>query len=103
MRGRLSLFRWECEYHSAPPPLSGGASDAVWRIITFEKFLDEWLHGRYEDEERENAVEDVEIDQSSELYQTIVAAIMEDTESEANIRSKLEEEPETIQSAGGDT
>jgi len=56
-----------------------------------------------EDEEWENAVEDVEIDQSSELYQTIVAAIMEDTESEANIRSKLEEEPETIQSAGGDT
>ena len=30
-----------------------------------------------EEEEYENAMEDVEIDQSSELYQTIVAAIME--------------------------
>ena len=44
-----------------------------------------------EEEEYENAMEDVEIDQSSELYQTIVAAIMEDTNTtEAGIQSKLE-------------
>ena len=35
-------------------------------------------------------MEDVEIDQSSELYQTIVAAIMEDKNTEAGLQSKLE-------------
>ena len=40
--------------------------------------------------EYENGMEDVEIDQSSELYQTIVAAIMEDKNTEAGIQSKLE-------------
>ena len=34
-----------------------------------------------ESDEYENAVEDVEIDQSSELYKTIVAAIIEDNQS----------------------
>ena len=59
-----------------------------------------------EEEEYENAMEDVEIDQSSELYQTIVAAIMEDKNTtEAGIQSKLEgitrtEEEEDV---GGDS
>lgn len=43
-----------------------------------------------DEEEYENAMEDVEIDQSSELYQTLVAAIMEDTNTEAGIQSKVE-------------
>ena len=36
-----------------------------------------------DEEEYENALEDVEIDESSELYQTIVAAIMEESDSQA--------------------
>ena len=52
-----------------------------------------------DEEEYENAMEDVEIDQSSELYQTIVAAIMEDKNTEAEIQSKLE----GINRPGGDT
>ena len=43
-----------------------------------------------DEEEYENAMEDVEIDQSSELYQTIVAAIMEDKNTETGIPSTLE-------------
>jgi len=48
-----------------------------------------------DEEEYENAMEDVEIDQSSELYQTIVAAIMEDKNTEVGIQSKLEGITET--------
>ena len=48
-----------------------------------------------EDEEYENALEDVEIDESSELYQTIVAAIME--ESDSQVRQGSTEE---LDSAG---
>jgi len=53
-----------------------------------------------EEEEYENAQEDVEIDQSSELYQTIVAAIMEDTE--GGRKSRLEG-IERNKAAQGDT
>ena len=59
-----------------------------------------------EEEEYENAMEDVEIDQSSELYQTIVAAIMEDTNTtEAGIQSKLEgiSRTEEEKDIGGDS
>ena len=63
-----------------------------------------------DEEEYENAQEDVEIDQSSELYQTLVAAIMEERDSQcentgtvlSNKLNGIESQTENV-GAGGDS